>query len=254
VKIIAASFGPENQKDKGKIMDIKKQIIALGGGGVGTDNLNTALDKYKLQASGKTKPKIAFIPTAVGDSAFAIERFYRAFNNNIAEPSHLPLFNRDERNLENYLLDQDIIEVSGGNTLNMLSIWENHGIDKILEKAWDQGIILTGASAGMICWFESSVTDSYGPLKELKTGLGFLKGSACPHFDGEIHRRPIYENLIKSKTLPPGIALDDYVAAHYINEKLHKLVTPKKGSKGYLLDLEDNKINEKVIDPHILDA
>ena len=121
MKIIAASFGPENQKDKGKIMDIKKQIIALGGGGVGTDNLNTALDKYKLQASGKTKPKIAFIPTAVGDSAFAIERFYRAFNNNIAEPSHLPLFNRDERNLENYLLDQDIIEVSGGNTLNMLS-------------------------------------------------------------------------------------------------------------------------------------
>ena len=78
------------------------------------------------------------------------------------------------------------------------SLFNFRYIDKILKKAWDQGIILTGASAGMICWFESSVTDSYGPLKELKTGLGFIKGSACPHFDGEIHRRPTYENLIKS--------------------------------------------------------
>jgi dipeptidase E len=254
VKIITVNFGQENPRDKGKIMDVKKQIIALGGGGIGTDKLNMALDKYKLHASGKTKPKIAFIPTAVGDSAFAIERFYRAFNNNIAEPSHLPLFNRDDRNLENYLLNQDIIEVSGGNTLNMLSIWENHGVDKILKKAWEKGIILTGSSAGMICWFESSVTDSYGPLKELTTGLGFLKGSACPHFDGEIHRRPTYEALIKSKILPSGIALDDYVAAHYINEKIHKLVTPKEGSKGYLLNLEENKINEKVLNPDLLNA
>ena len=72
----------------------------------------------------------------------------------------------------------------------------------------------------MICWYENSVTDSFGPLKELMEGLNFLKGSACPHFDGEIHRRPTYENLIKKKILPQGIALDDYVAAHYINEKL----------------------------------
>ena len=158
-------------------MNKKRQIIALGGGGIGTDKLNQALDKYKIKASGKLKPKIAFLPTAVGDSAFAIERFYRAFNNNIAQPSHLPLFNRDDRDIEEYLLGQDIIEVSGGNTLNMLSIWKNHGVDIILQKAWKKGIVLTGASAGMICWFENSVTDSYGPLKELLTGLNFIKGS-----------------------------------------------------------------------------
>ena len=81
-------------------MNKKRQIIALGGGGIGTDKLNQALDKYKIKASGKLKPKIAFLPTAVGDSAFAIERFYRAFNNNIAQPSHLPLFNRDDRDIE----------------------------------------------------------------------------------------------------------------------------------------------------------
>ena len=235
-------------------MNKKRQIIALGGGGIGTDKLNQALDKYKIKASGKLKPKIAFLPTAVGDSAFAIERFYRAFNNNIAQPSHLPLFNRDERDIEEYLLDQDIIEVSGGNTLNMLSIWKNHGVDIILQKAWKKGIVLTGASAGMICWFENSVTDSFGPLKELLSGLNFIKGSACPHFDGEINRRPTYENLIKSKKLPSGIALDDYVAAHYINEKIHKLVSPKEGSKGYLISLERNKLKETIIHPEIINA
>jgi dipeptidase E len=233
---------------------IERQIIALGGGGIGTDKLNKALDNYKIKASGKKKPKIAFIPTAVGDSAFAIERFYRAFNTNISIPSHLPLFHRDERDIEKFLLEQDIIEVSGGNTSNMLSIWQIHGIDKILQKAWQKGIILTGASAGMICWYENSVTDSFGPLKELMQGLKFLKGSACPHFDGEIHRRPTYENLIKKKILPQGIALDDYVAAHYINEKLFKLVTPKQGSKGYLINLDKNKLNEEVIEPDIIDA
>ena len=244
------------------------QIIALGGGGVGLDKFNLAIDNYKIKASGKKKPKIAFIPTAVGDSAFAIERFYRVFPSERAIASHLPLFSRDQRDLEDYLLNQDIIEVSGGNTANMLSIWEIHGIDKILEKAWQNGIVLTGASAGMICWYECSVTDSFGPssslvspglginnrtmLKELKTGLGFLKGSACPHYNGEEDRKPTYEKLIKNKILSDGIALDDYVGAHYINNKLIKLITPKNGSKGYEVSLKNNVVKETIIEPELI--
>ena len=243
------------------------QIIALGGGGVGLDKFNLAIDNYKIKASGEKNPKIAFLPTAVGDSAFAIEKFYRVFPPERAIASHLPLFSRDSRDLEDYLLNQNIIEVSGGNTANMLAIWKIHGIDKILKKAWENGIILTGASAGMICWYECSVTDSFGPssslvsgiglnnrtmLKELNSGLGFLKGSACPHYNGEEDRRPTYEKLIKNKILSDGIALDDYVGAHYKNNKLIRLITPKNGSKGYKVSLENNVVKETIIEPELI--
>ena len=120
----------------------------------------------------------------------------------------------------------------------------------------------------MICWYECSVTDSFGPssslvspglginnrtmLKELRTGLGFLKGSACPHYNGEEDRRPTYEKLIKNKILSDGIALDDYVGAHYINDKLIKLITPKNGSKGYEVSLKNNVVKETIIEPELI--
>ena len=89
-------------------------------------------------------------------------------------------------------------------------------------------------------------------LKELKTGLGFLKGSACPHYNGEEDRRPTYEKLIKNKILSDGIALDDYVGAHYINDKLIKLITPKNGSKGYEVSLKNNVVKETIIEPELI--
>ena len=91
------------------------------------------------------------------------------------------------------MLAQDALFVSGGNTANMLAIWRAHGFDEIIREAWEQGIVLAGSSAGMICWFEAGVTDSFGPqLEGMRDGLGFLPGSACPHYDGEERRRPVY--------------------------------------------------------------
>jgi hypothetical protein len=78
------------------------------------------------------------------------------------------------------------------NTANMLAIWRLHGFDALLREAWEQGILLTGWSAGMICWFEAGVTDSFGPqLAGMPDGLGFLPGSACPRYDDEELRRPL---------------------------------------------------------------
>jgi peptidase E len=134
-------------------------------------------------------------------------------------------------------LSHDAIVIGGGNTANMLAVWRVHGFDRILREAWEAGVLLTGWSAGMICWFEAGVTDSFGPqLAGLRDGLGFLPGSACPHYDGEELRRPVYQRLVREEGFPSGIALDDGVGAHYLGTELHEIVTPRDGPRGYRVD------------------
>ncbi len=121
--------------------------------------------------------------------------------------------------------------MSGGNTANMLAIWRAHGFDEIIREAWEQGIVLAGSSAGMICWFEAGVTDSFGPqLEGMRDGLGFLAGSACPHYDGEELRRPVYQELV-ANGFPPGVAADDGVGLHYVGTELREAVSSARGSR-----------------------
>jgi dipeptidase E len=130
-------------------------------------------------------------------------------------------------------LAHDVVVVPGGNTANMLAIWRVHGFDEILREAWEAGILLTGWSAGMICWFEAGVTDSFGPqLEGMPDGLGLLPGSACPHYDGEERRRPVYERLVR-EGFPAGIALDDAAGAHYVGTELYEVVSSRAGAGGY---------------------
>jgi peptidase E len=135
--------------------------------------------------------------------------------------------------LRGLALAHDVVLVGGGNTANMLAIWRLHGFDEVLREAWQSGVVLAGWSAGMICWFEAGVTDSFGPqLAGMRDGLGFLPGSACPHYDGEALRRPVYERLVQ-EGFPPGIALDDAAGAHYVGTDLHAVVASSATAHGY---------------------
>jgi peptidase E len=135
--------------------------------------------------------------------------------------------------LRELALSQDAICVCGGNTANMLAVWRVHGFDRILREAWEAGIVLFGWSAGMICWFAAGVTDSFGPqLEGMRDGLGFLPGSACPHYDGEDLRRPVYTKLV-AEGFPPGLALDDAAAACFDGTELVEIVSTADGSGGY---------------------
>lgn len=213
-----------------------KQIIALGGGGFSMEPENSLLDRYILNQSEKVTPKICFVPTASGDSDTYISRFYDFFKQENCESSHLSLFKPPTRDLESFVLEKDIIYVGGGNTKNLLVLWKEWGLDVIFKKAWESGIILAGISAGSICWFEEGLTDSYGDQLEPITGLGFLKGSNCPHYDGELDRRPSYQEFIASRTIKEGIAADDGVAIHYIDQKIFKIVSSRQTAKAYKLE------------------
>ncbi|GAM15033.1 peptidase E [Mesobacillus selenatarsenatis] len=225
-----------------------RQIIAMGGGGFSMEPENPLLDLYILGQSEKQRPKVCFVPTASGDADNYITRFYKAFESHDCISSHLSLFCPPTRDLEAYVMDKDIIYVGGGNTKNLMALWKEWGLDIILRKAWQQGKIMAGVSAGSICWFEEGVTDSYGSgLESLKT-LGFLKGSNCPHYDGEEDRRPAYKKFIGSGRISGGFAADDGAALHYIDEELVKALSSRPKAKAYHVCKTEGKVRETVVE------
>jgi peptidase E len=210
------------------------QIVGLGGGGR-TDEQQAKLRRYVLDVVGKERPRICFVPTAVGDQTENIVRFYEQYAG-LGELAHLRFFPYPPDGLRAFTLAQDVLVVSGGNTANLLAIWRLHGFDRIVREAWEQGIVLTGGSAGMICWYEACVTDSFGlQLEGMRDGLGFLRGSACPHYDGEERRRPRYRELVDGG-FPPGIAADDGVALRYAGTELAEVVSARPGARAYRVE------------------
>ena len=149
------------------------------------------------------------------------------------ELSYLSFYPWPPADLRERALAADVILVCGGNTANMLAVWRAQGFDRILSEAWESGVVLTGWSAGMICWFEACVSDSFGPqLEGMRDGLGFLPGSACPHFDGEELRRPVFTGLV-ANGFPAGIALDDAAAATFAGAELVEVVASRPPARGY---------------------
>lgn len=189
-------------------------LFTLGGGGFSVHERVTPLDWYLLRLSGKDHPRVCFVPTASGDSPVYSERFLKAFDG-VAETSVLGLFNGPNFPYDDFrperLLDVDVVYVGGGSTANLLAVWRLHGLPDLLREAAAGGTVLAGISAGMNCWFEGSSTDSFGPLAALPDGLGFLRGSACPHYFGEADRQAAYHRMVADGTLPDGYAADDGV-------------------------------------------
>ncbi len=232
----------------------KRHIVAMGGGGFSVPGDNGVLDNYVLALTRKKKPRICFVGTATGDNREYIVRFYDAFPATRAVASHLPLFGVPRKDIREFLLAQDVIYVGGGNTANMLAVWRIHGVDRALREAWRRGIVLTGVSAGMLCWFEGGVTDSFGrPLGSIQGGLGLLKGSACPHYDGETDRRPIYHRLLK-RGLKAGVAVDDWAAIHYVGVKIHACIASKPGAKCYRVGVRGGAVSEEAMKTRYLKA
>jgi len=167
-----------------------------------------------------------------------------------AEVTNLSFYPWPPADLRELALSRDVIVVGGGNTANMLAVWRVHGFDAILREAWEAGVVLTGWSAGMICWFEAGVTDSFGPqLEGMPDGLGFLPGSACPHYDGEDLRRPVYRRLV-ADGFPSGLALDDGAGAVFAGMDLREIVSASPCATGYRVGRD----GEKPLEARILPA
>ena len=206
-------------------------IVAMGG--LSWDDAERRrLEDYFLGFAQRERPRVLFVPTAAADAAEPTLNIVSQLGDR-AQVSHLPFFPWPPPDVRELVLDHDVIFVSGGNTANALAIWRVHGFDEILREAWEAGVVLTGWSAGMICWFDAGVTDSFGPqLEGIRDGLGFLPGSACPHYDGEAERRPVYTRLVR-EGFPPGLAADVCVALRFDGTELAEVVSVREGAGAY---------------------
>ncbi|WP_309066276.1 peptidase E [Microbacterium sp.] len=210
---------------------VQGTVVALGGGGFSmSDDGRSAIDDHILELADSSRPKVCFVPTASGDSVDYARRFEAAFAGR-AEARVLSLFGNAVHDYSDprALLDQDVVYVGGGSTANLLAIWRLHGVPAILREAMAAGTVVAGISAGMNCWFEGSSTDSFGPLAPLPDGLGFVAGSACPHYLGEPGRRQKYLDWVGSGTLPEGWAADDYTAVVFRDGEVEEAIAEREG-------------------------
>jgi len=228
-----------------------KQIIPIGGGGFYRDSENLELEKYVLGQSRAQNVRICFLPTASGEPDHYVASFYTAFLRLGCKPSVLTFFKRTP-DIRSVLLNQDVIYVGGGNTKSLLALWREWGVVEVLREAWQSGVILTGVSAGAICWFEQGLTDSFSEGLRPIDGLGFLPGSCCPHYDGEGQRRPSYHRLLSSGDMTAGVAIEDWTAIHYCGTERVRVVTAKRGARAYSMRNVHGSVQEVPLPAELL--
>jgi peptidase E len=226
---------------------LKRQVIALGGGGFLMEPDNPALDLYVLAQARAARPTVGFLATASGDADSYLIRFYKAFSRYECRPSHLPFFQRTPQ-LRDYLLRQDVIYVGGGNTKSLLAIWREWDLPVLLQEAWQEGTVLAGVSAGAICWFQQGLTDSWAEKLVVLPCLGFLEGSCCPHYDGEPQRRPAYHDFLLKGEIRPGVAIDDGAAVHLAEGAIHRVVASRPKARAYRVCSREGAIHEEPLE------
>ena len=205
--------------------------------------------------TGKARPRICYLPTANADSATGSIAWFRT-----CAPLNVTPFVQDSfiastqqsQSWEEVLLSMDAIVASGGNTLNQQAIWKAQGIDVVLRQAWDRGIVLGGASAGSLCWFEEGTTDSRPKALSTVQCLGFLRGSHSPHYDREKDRRPLYQKLIGSGEMKPGYACDNDAGIYFEDNDVKRVVATRAEAKVYYVSVVNGKVVEKALQPEMI--
>lgn len=223
-----------------------RKILIAGGG------FREAFVRYLAQLTGKPRPRLLYLPTASADRPDGIISWFQSCANlNVSafvQPSFISSY-RQMQSWEEVLLSMDGIVASGGNTLNQQAIWKAQGIDAVLKEAWDRGIVLGGASAGSLCWFEEGTTDSRPKALTVVKCLGFITGSHSPHYDGEAQRRPTYHRMIASGELKPGYACDNDAGIYFEDNDVKRVVATRAGAKCYYVSKVGDKVVEKTLEP-----
>ena len=225
-------------------------IVAIGGGGFSMEPDNPLLDDFVLSLSRRHPARVCFIPTASADSASYIVNFYRAFSGRCI-PTDLTLFDSPLLNrrparsseLAAFVAEQDVIYVCGGSTANLLALWRAHRLDVALRDAWSSGSVLSGVSAGMVCWFSGGLTDSYGGLEPLNDGLALIEATACPHYGGDEERRRAFHRTIAER-LGAGYAADDGAAFHFAGSTLAEVVSSRPEAGAYRVEQVEGRVVE----------
>jgi len=204
---------------------------------------NALLDEHALSLTGVECPRVCFMPTASGDADHYIVRFYRAFAAGACRPSHISLFRRDggASDLAGHLLEQDLIYVGGGSVISLLGTWRAHGIDLMLRTAWEAGVVMTGLSAGSLCWFDQGLTAFHGEARPV-LGLGLLPYSNAVHYDDEPRRSAFRASIADG--MPAGYGAGNGAALHFVGADLARVVSSRPAARAYSVAAEGSDVTE----------
>lgn len=213
---------------------------------------DTRIDDYALAATGKTTPRVCFLPTASGDSDSQLDDFYAAFGPSRAQASHVALFRRRRQEIPTLFEDADLLYIGGGNTANLLAVWRVHGVDELVTRAYRSGTVVVGMSAGASCLFEESLTDSFGePLVGLADGLGLVSGSFCAHYDRGKRRARYHEAVAHG--LEGGFGVDEGAALHIVDGELAEVLTTREGATAHRVR-KTHRVDEETLPGRLLEA
>lgn len=219
-----------------------RQCIVFGDGLL--DDKCPYNELYILAQTYKKEPKVCLLPTASGDNEGLIRYFEHLYSNYPCKTSHLKFFSPHTADIEGFLMEKDVIIVSGGQSKSMMAVWKGWGADKILRAAYENGTIMAGGSAGSVCWFDQCITDSIPGSLTVMDGLGFLPYSNCPHYLSN-NRRRTYERFIMSGEIKEGYAADDYAGLHFIDEQFFRAVSGQPYSRTFRLSKQDGKLKQE---------
>jgi peptidase E len=225
-------------------------ILATSGGavdGTRTRWLPGPLTRFALDLTGVDgrAPRVCFIGTACGDDAGLLRTFHEVAQLEGWHGSHLSLFTMPNvEDVTDHLLSQDLVWVWGGSVAGLLAMWRLHGVDEALRQAWQAGVVLTGVSAGSLCWHVGGTTDSFGPQLRPVDALGFLPVSNGVHYDSEPQRRPLFQELVRSGQLPDGYATDDGAGLLYRGTERVEALVEVDGAGADSVEARDGDVVE----------
>lgn len=226
-------------------------IVAIGGGEISTFE-TYEIDQTIVSLTNKKTPRVLFIPTASMDAERYCDSFQRLYSDRLGcEVKCLLLtkctYLKDE--IEEIIMSADVIYVGGGHARRMLKIWQEHGVDAMLKKAYASGVILSGISAGSICWYEyghsdSDAFDNSGENYIKLKALGILKGIHCPHYN-EDARSLNFLKMVKGMNMP-GIAIENHCAIIYKDHQF-KVISSREDAKAYkILQIDQEMITIEI--------
>jgi len=234
-------------------------ILATSGGYKPGQRTRLEFDRlvhYAVELSGVSgrTPRIAHLGKASGDQRWFAAEMDQAARTAGFDLSHLNLFtmpNQDDP--EAYLLEQDVVWVHGGSVVNLLAVWRAHGLDAVIRRVWEAGVVLAGVSAGSICWFQGGTTDSFGPgLQPVTNGLALLPYANGVHFDSEAGRRPMVHRLVSEGVLGETHCTDDGVGLVYRRTELAEVVSEARGRAAYRVTASAGAVAEERLEPRFL--
>ena len=244
----------------GRVPSGARQIFAFSGvlrPGPG-ERTSLALIDYAISLAGTSgRARVCYIPTAVGDAQDAIDAKTAIFapRPDVAF-TVLRLFTQPNvPDVRQHLLSQDMLLVEGGSVVNLMAVWQAHGLPQVMRQCWDSGVVLAGTSAGSLCWHTGGPTDSFGDcLAPFTSGLGLVPYSNGVHDDlGDQPRRPTYRQLVAAGSLPAGYATEDGVGLHYLGATLHEAVTIRPGARAWsVTPAADGAYAEQPITPRVI--